>query len=71
MIRKVDGHDGKYHSYVTSQVKFIVLDARSFKNVTQNYGPEQIEWLKKELIEAQNDGKIRGVVLVHSWPWFS
>lgn len=24
-----------------------------------------------ELIEAQDDGKIRGVVLVHSWPWFS
>ena len=69
-----------FHSYLVplgekKNLKFIVFDARTMKNGTQNYGWEQIQWFEKELKAAEEaDGKnggfeVVGVVLVHSWPW--
>ena len=45
------------------------MDCRSFKNDKQNYGPKQIEWLKSELKNANTDESIKGVFILHSWPW--
>ena len=38
-----------------SHIRFINIDARSFKNNKQNYGPEQIAWIKSELTKAEQD----------------
>ena len=58
-VRQVDLDSGVYHSFEVPvangfKLKFIVIDVRTFKNESQNYGEEQLAWLKQELTDADH-----------------
>ena len=65
----------QYYSFQINEpglnIKFIVMDARFQKNLSQNYGPEQVAWLTSELQQADQDPSLNAVFIVHSWPWKS
>ena len=45
------------------------MDARSYMSDSQNYGEAQLNWIIGELKEANDNKRIAGVFLIHSWSW--
>ena len=65
------GPGGINQSFSVGRMRFILMDCRSqrVRKEATTLGPEQMEWLKDELLQAKDDHGL--IVLVSSVPWIA
>lgn len=60
---------GAYYSYDYSNTHFIVLNTNEDSERYANFSEEQIEWLKKDAVEAKKAGADWIIVTIHKGPY--
>jgi len=65
------GDYGIFRSFLIGRCMFILLDLRSFKDITANdiLGSSQLSWLNNQLLYASVNSNIRQIFLISSLPW--
>jgi len=65
------GEYGIFRSFLVGRCMFILLDLRSFKDITANdvLGSSQLAWLNNQLLYASMNSNIRQIFLISSLPW--
>lgn len=67
---ELEDEDGAiYHAFTIGRVRFIVIDARSARDGDTMLGAAQLEWLKRELLEARDTHAL--TVWASSVPWIA
>ncbi|MEK6989895.1 S-layer homology domain-containing protein [Paenibacillus sp. FSL K6-1566] len=60
---------GAYYSYDYSNAHFVVLNSNEDSDEYDNFSPEQVEWLKKDVQEAKKNGADWIIVNIHKGPY--
>ena len=68
-----EGTDGIFRSFIIGRCLFIVMDLRSYKDLTSGdiLGENQAKWLQNQLLFAKKNENIVQVFLVSTLPWIN